>query len=84
MTAIEKTIVDGYFLQLERLSNLGKLELIEKLTKSIKKNQSEKLNKKREELFYKSCGSFISEQTSDEIIADIKASRRFRNREINL
>ena len=84
MTTIEKTIIDGYFLQLERLSNIGKLELIERLTKSVKKNQQEKINKKREELFYKSCGSFISDKTSDEIIAEIKSSRRFRNKEINL
>ncbi|MDQ5929378.1 MAG: hypothetical protein QG594_1157 [Bacteroidota bacterium] len=56
---------------------MTKLELIEKLTKSLKSE-----TKKKESDFYKSFGAFSTEKTSDEINAEIKSSRNFRKKEI--
>jgi hypothetical protein len=56
---------------------MSKLELIEKLTKSLKAE-----NKSKENNFYKSFGAFSSEKTSDEINTEIKSSRKFRTKEI--
>ena len=52
---------------------MSKLELIEKLTKSIKAQ-----SKTKENNFFKSFGSFSTEKTSDQIIKEIKSSRKFR------
>lgn len=83
MTALDKTILESYFLQLEKLSSFAKLELIERLTKSIRKDQKKEMNK-REKLFYESAGSFGSEKSSDEINKEIKESRKFKNRDFVL
>jgi uncharacterized protein YjfI (DUF2170 family) len=57
---------------------VSKLELIEKLRKSLKSE-----SKSKESNFYKSFGAFSTEKTFDEIIAEIKSSRKFINKEIN-
>ncbi|MBX2921066.1 MAG: hypothetical protein KF746_02650 [Chitinophagaceae bacterium] len=61
----------------EWLSSLGKIELIESLSKSLKTDKATKDNK-----FYKSFGAFASEKSAEEIIADIRSSRKFRKKEI--
>jgi len=48
------------------------------LSKSL---QSERKNK--ENGFYKSFGAFASEKSPEEIIADIRSSRKFRRKKIN-
>jgi len=78
MTFTEKKIIENYFGLFESLNALSKLELIEKLTKSLKSE-----SKSNESNFYKSFGAFSSEKSSDEIIAEIKSNRKFRNKEIN-
>jgi hypothetical protein len=77
MTFTDKNIIDNYFGLFESLNSMSKLELIEKLTKSLK---SESKNKERN--FYKSFGAFPTDKTSDEIITEIKSSRKFRKKEI--
>ena len=77
MTFTDKKIIENYFGLFESLNSLSKLELIEKLTKSLKTE-----SKNKENDFYKSYGAFSSEKTSDEIIKEIKSSRKFRNKEI--
>jgi hypothetical protein len=77
MTYTERHIVESYSGLLEGLSSNSKLELIENLSKSIR---SEKKTKDSD--FYKSFGAFCSAQTAEEIITDIKSSRKFRNKEI--
>ena len=77
MTLIEKKIVDNYLALFESLNSVTKIELINRLKKSI---QIE--SKTNEDDFYKSFGAFSSEKTSDEINAEIKISRKFKNREI--
>ncbi len=78
MTYTDKHIVETYSGLLEGLSSESKTELIESLSKSLK---SEKKNK--ENNFYKSFGAFASKKAAEEIIADIKSSRKFREKKLN-
>ncbi len=77
MTYTDKHIVETYSGLLEGLNSESKAELIESLSKSLK---AEKKNK--ESNFYKSFGAFASDKSAEEIIADIKSSRKFRKKEI--
>ena len=77
MTYTDKHIVETYSGLLESLNSESKAELIESLSKSLK---TEKKN--TESKFYKSFGTFASEKSAEEIIADIKSSRKFRKKEI--
>ncbi len=72
MNYAEKHIVASYLKLFEGLSQLSKIELIEHLSKSLKKGKNNK-----EETFYKSFGAFASSKSAEEIIRDIKTSRRF-------
>jgi hypothetical protein len=69
---IDQTIVDGYFRLLDNLSPDSKLDLISKLTLSIKSNFADKKNTMR-----KSFGAFKSTQTAEELIKEIRSSRTF-------
>ncbi|REH00172.1 hypothetical protein [Flavobacterium aquicola] len=77
MTFTDKNIIENYFGLFESLNSMSKLELIEKLTKSLKAE-----TKSKETNFYKSFGAFSSEKTSDEINTEIKSSRKFRTKDI--
>jgi hypothetical protein len=79
MSYADKHIVETYSILFDGLSSLSKIELIEKLTKSLKK---EKMAKK--DTFFESFGAFSDEKTAEEIISDLKSSRKFRNQEIKL
>lgn len=69
---INNTLVEGYLQLLENLSPSNKLDLISKLTLSIKKEKDSK-NKS----FYKAFGAWESKQSADEIISNIRKSRTF-------
>ncbi|HOZ78934.1 MAG TPA: hypothetical protein PLY34_13150 [Ferruginibacter sp.] len=77
MSYTDRHIVETYSDLFEGLSSLSKIELIESLTKSLKTE-----NTKKDSKFYKSFGAFASEKSAEEIITDIKSSRKFRNKEI--
>ena len=79
MTYTDKHIVEAYSGLFEGLSSESKTELIENLSKSLEAGK-----KNKESNFYKSFGSFASDKSAEEIIADIKSSRRFREKEIKL
>ncbi|MFD2161062.1 hypothetical protein ACFSJU_01565 [Paradesertivirga mongoliensis] len=77
MTPKNINIADYYFELLKHLSSDSKLELINRLSNSLKsKSESKKKNDLKA-----SFGAFITDQTAEEIIADIRSSRTF-NREI--
>ncbi|RKR05970.1 hypothetical protein C8C83_5324 [Flavobacterium sp. 90] len=76
MTVTDKNILESYSDLFEGLSFSNKLELIERLTKSLK------TAKPKENNFYKSFGAFSSEKSAEEIISEIKSSRQFKNTEI--
>ena len=73
---INITIVDGYVGLLDNLSTNNKLDLISKLTASVK---TELINKKSS--FKKAFGAFDSKKTAEEIINEIHNSMVF-NRQI--
>lgn len=64
------TIVDGYVGLLDNLSTDNKLELILKLTASVKSDLVEK-----ESSFKKAFGAFDSNKSAEEIIEEIRNSR---------
>ena len=78
MSHTEKYIVETYSGLFEGLSSLSKLELIENLSKSLKIEKNTK-----DTLFYKSFGAFASDKSAEEIIEEIRLSRKFRKKEIN-
>lgn len=73
---INTTLIEGYLRLLDNLSPSTKLDLISKLTLSVKTDIGD-----RKKTFYKSFGAWESKQTADQIIADIRESRTF-NRQI--
>lgn len=67
---INTTIVDGYVGLLDNLSTNNKLDLILKLTDSVKTDLA---NKKSS--FKKAFGAFDSKKSAEEIIEEIRNSR---------
>lgn len=78
MTITDRHIIDTYSKLFEGLNPLTKIELIEKLTKSLKKEK-----KSKETAFLKSFGAFDSDKTAEELIKEIRESRKFRNKDLN-
>ncbi|MBC7885603.1 MAG: hypothetical protein H7X99_09015 [Saprospiraceae bacterium] len=72
---INTTLIDGYLRLLDNLSPSNKLDLISKLTLSVKADI-----KDRKKSFYKSFGAWESKQSADEIINDIRSSRTFNRK----
>ncbi|MCF0061666.1 hypothetical protein MUK70_20725 [Dyadobacter chenwenxiniae] len=68
--AKNSTIVDGYVDLLENLSLDEKLDLISKLSESVKSDQQRKKS-----LFKEAFGAFESSKSAEEIIDDIRSSR---------
>jgi putative IMPACT (imprinted ancient) family translation regulator len=76
---INTTIVDGYIGLLDNLSPNDKLELISKLTDSVKTDL-----KNKKSSFKKAFGAFDSEKSAEEIIEEIRSSRTFTRKIISL
>jgi len=77
-TDIDKTIADTYFGLIKNLSPDVKLDLIEKLTKTLK---GDFIQGKTD--FKKAFGAWKSEESADEIILEIRNNRNF-NRQIEV
>lgn len=67
---IDNKLIEGYLRLFENLSPNNKLELISKLTKSIKMDFS-----KKESSFSKAFGALDSDLSAEEIIEEIRNSR---------
>jgi hypothetical protein len=70
VTELITTIVDGYVGLLDNLSTNNKLDLISRLTASVKTDLT---NKKSS--FRKAFGAFDSKKSAEEIIEEIRNSR---------
>lgn len=79
MTVAEKYIVETYSNLFDGLNYNSKIELLEKIAKSLKKGR-----KGRDAEFYKSFGTFGSEKPAEEIVKEIKDSRKFNRKELKL
>lgn len=64
---INTTLIDGYLRLLNNLSPSNKLDLISKLTLSVKTDITD-----RKKSFYKAYGDWESKQSADEIFNDIR------------
>ncbi|MFT4062403.1 MAG: hypothetical protein QM642_08615 [Edaphocola sp.] len=67
---INTTLIDGYVGLLDNLSATNKLDLISKLTASVKTDLTHKKS-----LFKKAFGAFQSKKSAEEIIEEIRNSR---------
>jgi hypothetical protein len=74
--ALNSHIIDGYMAFLENLSPGAKLDIISKLTQSLKSDVRPKENR-----FERSFGAWVGTETAEELIQDIRNSRTF-NRQI--
>jgi len=72
---INLNIIDTYFGLLKNLSPDSKLELIARLSNSMKTSK-ETQNGSLQSLY----GAFISEKSADELIDDIKTARTFNRK----
>jgi len=73
MNDINTTLIEGYIQMLENLSVENKLVLISKLSLTVKGN--DKVNNKT---FYEAFGAWDSNQSAEDIINDIRKSRKFK------
>jgi hypothetical protein len=73
------TLVEGYVDLLDNLSTDNKLELISKLTDSVKSDLTEKKSSMR-----KAFGAFDSRKSAEEIIAELRDSRTFTRKILEL
>ncbi|GAA4460851.1 hypothetical protein GCM10023093_04340 [Nemorincola caseinilytica] len=79
MTFTDKHIIDAYSDMLKGLQPDSKLELIERLLRSVRKD-----DRKKERDFFRSYGAFVSDSSAEDIIKDIKANRKFSKKDIRL
>jgi len=69
---INTKLIDSYLSLLKNMSTQNKLDLISKLTKTVKSDiEKEKMD------FYKAFGGWVENQNADELIDIIKGSRTF-------
>lgn len=73
---INNTLIDGYLRLLDNLSPSNKLDLISKLTHSVKTDITD-----RKKSFSKAFGAWDSKESAKEIISTIRKSRTF-NRQV--
>ena len=71
---INNTIIEGYIRLLNNLSPTNKLDLISRLSASLKKDLN---TKDKKSLFKESFGAFDSKQFAEEIIEEIRSCRTF-------
>jgi len=77
MTVVDRSLVKAYVDMLEGLSAERKIELIERLSETLKKDA-----KAKEKRFFKSFGAFGSAKPAKEIVSEMRAVRKFRKRYI--
>jgi hypothetical protein len=78
ISELEKKLVMSYARAMENFSDEAKAELIRLLSKPAAEDE-----KTREERFYSSFGGWNDmEKTTEEIIAEIRGSRKFRDKDL--
>jgi hypothetical protein len=77
---INTTLIDSYFTLLKSLSPNNKLELIARLSKSLKTPKKVEKDTSWEELF----GSWELDQSADEFVEELKKDRNFSRKSIDL
>jgi len=76
---VNTNLIDSYFTLLKSLSPNNKLELIAKLSKSMK------TTKKSSDISWKSLfGALVPDQSDDDFVEDLKKDRKFSLKSIDL
>ena len=75
MIDIDKNLIDIYLKMIEKLGNKSKLELISRLSSSMKTKK-----KKIDKSVLKLYGTLKSEETAEELIDNIRSSRLFKRK----
>ena len=87
MTTVEQNIVNTYARLFENLSKFARLELIERITLSLKEeDRAHKEDKKAKEDtdFFNLFGAFPDDKTAEEMVTEIKSSRQFREKDLTV
>ena len=90
MTTVAQNIVNTYARLFENLSKFARLELIERITLSLKEEDREhkedKEDKKAKEDtdFFNLFGAFPDDKTAEEMVTEIKSSRQFREKDLTI
>lgn len=79
---INTSLIDSYFTLLKSLSPNNKLELIARLSKSMKTTKKEKEDTSWEALF--GSWELDGNQTADEFVEELKKDRNFSRKPIDL
>ncbi len=74
MHDFNRKLIDSYLSLINHLDTNSKLELISKLSASMKESSTKKEEKKS---FRHLFGAFNTEKTAEELIKEIKESRKF-------
>ena len=77
MRYTDKKLVETYSGLFDGLSVDNKIDLIESLSKSIKKDRKDK-----DKAFYGTFGAFASDKSPEKIAKEIRASRKFRTKDL--
>jgi hypothetical protein len=77
MSYTDKKIVETYSGLFDGLSADNKIDLIESLSKSLRRDRKDK-----EKAFFSSVGAFASDKSAEKIIKEIRASRKFRTKDL--
>lgn len=75
-TDININLVDSYYTLLKSLSPNNKLELIARLSNSMKTTKKTKREVSLSSLY----GSWVSEQSADELVDELKKARKFNRK----
>jgi hypothetical protein len=77
MTIANKNIIETYSELFEGLDTFTKLELINRLSRSLKSEKDPV-----DSAFFASFGAFPEDESAEEIIREIKRSRKFAEKDI--
>ena len=84
MTTVEQNIVNTYARLFEGLSKFARLELIERITLSLKEEDKEHKKAKEDTDFFNLFGAFPDDKTAEEMVTEIKSSRQFREKDLTI
>ncbi len=79
MADMKSTLVDSYYTLLKSLSPNNKLELIAKLSKSMKTTK-----KVKDESWKSLFGALEIDQSADDFVEELKKDRKFKDKMIDL
>lgn len=73
------SLVETYLIWIKKLSVDARLELIARISDSIRKEAAD-----RSTQFFSTCGKLETDGTADELVDEIRSARYFRDKSIEL